>query len=83
MPALNSKKNQSTYHMEEIFKMVQFYGQSKLCVHNFSFLAQRALFLPPLKNLIATHIDSRFALFSVQGVQLSGEVPLVKFEWLV
>ena len=55
-----------------------------MCVNNFSILAQKALFLfPPPQTLIATHIDLKYTLFSDQGVQLSGDVPLVKFEWLV
>ena len=29
------------------------------------------------------YIDPKYTLFSSQGVQLSGEVPCVKFEWLV
>ena len=50
-------------------------------VHSFSFLALKALFLPPLYTLITTHIDPRYTLFSDQSVQLSDEVPSVKFEW--
>ena len=46
-----------------------------MCAHSFSFLAQKALFLPPLITLITTHIDPRYTLFSDQCVQHSDEVP--------
>ena len=52
-----------------------------MCVHSFSFLALKALFLPPLYTLITTHIDPRYTLFSDQSVLLSVEVLFVKFEW--
>ena len=60
-----------------------FAGKSKMCVHSYSFLAQKALFLPPLQTLITTHIDPRYILFFDQGVQLSDEVPFVKYDWWV
>ena len=54
-----------------------------VCGHSFAFLAPKALFLPPLETTITTQIDPRYTLLPSLGVQLSGEVPFVIFEWLV
>ena len=83
MPVL-IKENQSTFSVEKnIPKFCNFTGKSKMCAHSLSFLAQKALFLPPLLTLITMHIDLRYILFPDQGVQLSDEVHFVKFEWWV
>ena len=69
--------------MEKIFENgVILWGKAKCVFTVVSFLAPKAVFLLPLQTLITTHVDSRYILFSGQGFQLSGEVPLVKFEWL-
>ena len=54
-----------------------------MCGHSFAFLAPKALFLPPLETTTTTQIDPRYTLLPSLGVQLSGEVPFVIFEWLV
>ena len=79
-----NRTNQSTFlRGKNILKWCNFMGKSKMCVHSFSFSAQKALFLHPLETLNTTHIDPRYTLFSDQSVQLSDEVPSVKFEWWV
>ena len=36
------------FYVEKILNWRNFAGKSKMCVHSYSFLAQKALFLPPL-----------------------------------
>ena len=79
-----NRTNQSTFlRGKNILKWCNYTGKSKMYSYSFSFLAQKALFLHPLETLNTTHIDPRYTLFSDQSVQLSDEVPSVKFEWWV
>ena len=49
MPALiKVKETGQIFTWKKYSRIVQFYRKSKMCVHSFSFLAQKALFLPPL-----------------------------------
>ena len=52
MPALIKVKETGQinqhFYVEKILKRCTFAGKSKMCVHSYSFLAQKALFLPPL-----------------------------------
>ena len=64
-------------------KLGQFYGKMHCICKLFTFLAQKALFIPHLNTLKIARIEVKYTLCSAQGIKLSCEVPFVKFQWLV
>ena len=63
--------------------MGQFYGKTHCVCECFTFLAQKALFIPHVNTLEMGKIEVKYTLCSARGIKLSCEVPFVKFQWLV
>ena len=64
-------------------KLGQFYGKTHCVCEHFTFLAQKALFIPHLNTLKMARIEVKYTLCSARGIKLSCEAPFVKFQWLV
>ena len=64
-------------------KLEQFYGKTHCVCERFTFLAQKALFIPHVNTLKMARIEVKYTLCFARGIKLSCEVPFVKFQWLV
>ena len=64
-------------------KLGQFYGKTHCVCECFTFLAQKALFIPHLNTLKIVRIVVKYTLCSARDIKLSCKVPFVKFQWLV
>ena len=79
----NRPINKYFYQAKRYSKLGQFYGKTHCVYEHFTFLAQKAIFIPHLNTLKITRIEVKYTLCSAQGIKLSCEITFVKFHWLV